>query len=125
MFNYKSKPDYKSNFKFNNCKFLYYQFLYASTVIEDASPIREPASPIATLIEKEQRPRLWQNLLSLALTPTLALHLFLNIIIKDSAYELTDIAELIKETDGNILIEPDKNTMKCKMESIKQHLALM
>ena len=36
------------------------------------------------------------------------------------AYELTDIAELIKdETDGNFIIEPDKNTMKCLME-IKQ-----
>ena len=36
------------------------------------------------------------------------------------AYELTDIAELIKkETDGNVIIEPDKNTMKCLME-IKQ-----
>ena len=33
------------------------------------------------------------------------------------AYELTDIAELIKETtDGNVIIEPDKNTMKCLME---------
>ena len=36
------------------------------------------------------------------------------------AYELTDIAELIKEeTDGNVIIEPDKITMKSKME-IKQ-----
>ena len=39
--------------------------------------------------------------------------------ITPGAYELTDIAELIKEeTDGNV-IEPDKNTMKCLME-IKQ-----
>ena len=36
------------------------------------------------------------------------------------AYELTEKAELIKgETDGNVIIEPDKNKMKCKME-IKQ-----
>ena len=36
------------------------------------------------------------------------------------AYELTDIAEITKEeTDGNVIIEPDKNTMKCLME-IKQ-----
>ena len=36
------------------------------------------------------------------------------------AYELTEIAELIKEeTNGNVIIEPDKNTMKCLME-IKQ-----
>ena len=36
------------------------------------------------------------------------------------AYELTEIAQLIKEeTNGNVIIEPDKNTMKCLME-IKQ-----
>ena len=36
------------------------------------------------------------------------------------AYELTEIAELIKEeTNGNVILEPDKNTMKCLME-IKQ-----
>ena len=40
--------------------------------------------------------------------------------ITPGAYELTDIAELIKEeTDGNVIIEPDKNTRKSKME-IKQ-----
>ena len=40
--------------------------------------------------------------------------------ITPGAYELTDIAELIKEeTYGNVIIEPDKNTMKCLME-IKQ-----
>ena len=33
------------------------------------------------------------------------------------AYELTEIADLIKEeTNGNVIIEPDKNTMKCLME---------
>ena len=37
--------------------------------------------------------------------------------ITPGAYELTDIAELLKEeTDGNVIIEPDKNTMKCLME---------
>ena len=37
--------------------------------------------------------------------------------ITPGAYELTDIAELIKEeTDGNVIIQPDKNTMKCLME---------
>ena len=36
------------------------------------------------------------------------------------AYELTQKAELIKEdTNGNVIIEPDKNTTKCLME-IKQ-----
>ena len=33
------------------------------------------------------------------------------------AYDLTEIAELIKEeTNGNVIIEPDNNTMKCFME---------
>ena len=37
--------------------------------------------------------------------------------ITPGAYELTDIAELKKEeTDGNVIKEPDKNTMKCLME---------
>ena len=40
--------------------------------------------------------------------------------ITPGAYELTEIAELIKkETNGNVIVEPDKNTMKCLME-IKQ-----
>ena len=38
------------------------------------------------------------------------------------AYELIEIEELIKEeTDCHVIIEPDKNTMKCIME-IKQRL---
>ena len=42
------------------------------------------------------------------------------------ACELTELAELIKEeTKGKVTIEPDKNTMKCKMEKNKGHLALM
>ena len=41
----------------------------------------------------------------------------INKAITPGAYELTEIAELIKEeTDGNVIIEPDKNTMKCLME---------
>ena len=40
--------------------------------------------------------------------------------ITPGAYELTEVAELIKEeTEGIVIIEPDKNTMKCIME-IKQ-----
>ena len=35
-----------------------------------------------------------------------------------SAYELIEIAELIKEeTNGNVIIEPEKNAMKCLMET--------
>ena len=41
-------------------------------------------------------------------------------IITSGAYELSEIADIIKEkTEGNVIIEVDKNTMKCKME-IKQ-----
>ena len=44
----------------------------------------------------------------------------INKVITPGAYETTEIAELIKnETDGNVIIEPDKNTRKCLME-IKQ-----
>ena len=40
--------------------------------------------------------------------------------ITPGVYELTDIADLIKEeVDGNVIIEPDKNTMKC-IKEIKQ-----
>ena len=40
--------------------------------------------------------------------------------ITQGVYELTEIAKLIKEeTNGNVIIEPNKNTMKCLME-IKQ-----
>ena len=43
-----------------------------------------------------------------------------NIAVIPSAYELLEIAEIIKEeTNGNVIIEPDKNTMKCLIE-IKQ-----
>ena len=38
--------------------------------------------------------------------------------ITPGAYELTEIAELIKEeTNGNVIIEPDKNTMKSLMKT--------
>ena len=44
----------------------------------------------------------------------------INKAITPGAYELTEIAELIKEeTDGNVIIEPDKKTMKSLMD-IKQ-----
>ena len=96
------------------------QFLYASTVIVDDEALPQALSsdpnfthnpnPISTsspnnisiLNYKYKR----VPLLYSTITP--------------GAYELTDIAELIKEeTDGNVIIEPDKNTMKCLME-IKQ-----
>ena len=92
------------------------QFLYASTVIEDdealpralsSDPNLNPistSSPNITSILNHNYKEI--PLLYLTITP--------------GAYELTDIAEVIKEeTDGNVIIEPDKNTMKCLME-IKQ-----
>ena len=46
------------------------------------------------------------------------------IAITPGAYELTGIAQLInEETNGNVIIEPDKKTMKCLME-IKQEVQL-
>ena len=37
------------------------------------------------------------------------------------SYELTEIAELREEeTNGNVIIEPDKNTMKCLLEIKKR-----
>ena len=92
------------------------QFLYASTVIEDdealpralssdpnLNPISTSSPNITSILNYNYKgiPLLYSNI-----TP--------------GAYELTDIAELIKEeTDDNVIIEPDKNTMKCLME-IKQ-----
>ena len=43
-----------------------------------------------------------------------------NLAVPPGAYELTEIAQLFKkETNGNVIVEPDKNTMKYLME-IKQ-----
>ena len=99
------------------------QFLYASTVIEGeaiqelASPIRRPASPIAEPLRSNNNTG--SNITSVLNYNYKGIPL-LNSTIIPGAYELTDIAELLKEeTDGNVIIEPDKNTMKCLME-IKQ-----
>ena len=41
-------------------------------------------------------------------------------IIPPGSYELTDMADIIKqETNNNVLIQVDKNTMKCKMEVLQ------
>ena len=92
------------------------QFLYASTVIEDdealpqalssdgnLNPISTSSPNITSILNYNYK---GNPLLYSTITP--------------GAYELTDIAELKKEeTDGSVIIEPDKNTMKCLME-IKQ-----
>ena len=91
-------------------------FLYASTVIEDDEALPQALSsdpnlnPISTS-SPNIKSILNHNYKGIPL---------LYSTITPGAYELTDIAELIKEeTDGNVMIEPDKNTMKCLME-IKQ-----
>ena len=92
------------------------QFLYASTVIED-----DEALPRALI----SNPNLNPISTSSPNNTSILNHNYKGIpllysTITPGAYELTDIAELIKEeTDGNVIIEPDKNTMKCIME-IKQ-----
>ena len=92
------------------------QFLYASTVIEDDEALPQALSsdpnlnPISTASP---------NITSILIHNYKRIPLLYSTI-TPGAYELTDIAELIKEeTDGNVIIEPDKNTMKCLME-IKQ-----
>ena len=92
------------------------QFLYASTVIEGEA-IRELASPIAEPLSSNNNTD--SNITSVLNYNCKGFPLLYSLI-TPGAYELTDIAELIKEeTDGNVIIEPDENTMKCLME-IKQ-----
>ena len=90
------------------------QFLYASTVIED-----DEALPRALSSDPNLNPISSSNITSILNSNYKGIPLQYSTI-TPGAYELTDIAELIKEeTDGNVIIEPDKNTMKCLME-IKQ-----
>ena len=92
------------------------QFLYASTVIEDdeALPRSLSSDPILNSISTSS-----PNITSILNHNYKGIPLLYSAI-TPGAYQLTDIAELIKEeTDGNVIIEPDKNTMKCLME-IKQ-----
>ena len=101
------------------------QVLHASTVIDD-SPIREPASPIHEVASPTGEPLSSNNNKNTDSNITSVLNYnykgipLLYSTISPGAYESTEIAELIKEeTDGNVIIEPDKNTIKCIME-IKQ-----
>ena len=131
------------NVKRNN-----YQFFYASTVIEDSdgSPIVEPFSSNTntntdtntntnTNKERAKPPAMAEPLIS-RISPdsnitSVVIYNYKGIpllysTITPGSYELTDIAELIEEEiDGNVIIEPDKNTMKCKMEIKKGALSLM
>ena len=90
------------------------QFLYASTVIEDDEALPQALSSNLNPISTSS-----PNITSILIHNYKGTPLLYSTI-TPGAYELTDIAELIKEeTDGNVIIEPDKNTMKCLME-IKQ-----
>ena len=89
------------------------QFLYARTVIEGeairelASPIREPASPIAEPLSSNNNNNTYSNITSVLNYNYKGIPLLCSTI-TPGAYELTDIAELIKEeTDGNVIIKPD------------------
>ena len=90
------------------------QFLYASTVIEG-----EEALPQALSSGPNPYSNSRPNITSVLNYNYKGIPLLYSTI-TPGAYDLTDIAELIKEeTDGNVIIEPDKNTMKNLME-IKQ-----
>ena len=92
------------------------QFLYASSVIEDDEALPQALSSDRNL-----------NLISTSSPNNTSILNYnykgiplLYSTITAGAYELTDIAQLIKEeTDGNVIKETDKNTIKCLME-IKQ-----
>ena len=92
------------------------QFIYASTVIED-----DKALPRALSFD----PNLNRISTSSLNITSILNHNYKGILllystITPGAYELTDIAEIIKEeTDGNVIIKPDKDKMKCLMK-IKQ-----
>ena len=96
------------------------QFLYASTVIDGnseawAKPHDDVAEPLISNNNNNT-----ESIITSVLNYNYKGIPLLYSTITPGAYELSDIAELIKEeTDGNVIIEPDKNTMKCIME-IKQ-----
>ena len=91
------------------------QFLYASTVIDSEE------TSIGNLSSNSNSNSNTNSIDSSNITSVLN-HNFKGIpllysTITTGACELTDIAELIKEeTDGYVIIEPDKNTMKSRME---------
>ena len=97
------------------------QFLYASTVREDdeALPRALSSDPNLNPISTSS-----PNVTSILNYNYKVIQLLYSTI-TSGAYELTDIAELIKkETDGNVIIEPDKNTMKYLMEKKVQLISM-
>ena len=96
------------------------QFLYASTVIDGNSEAwAKPHDDVAEPLISKNNNNTESNITSVLNYNYKGIPLLYSTI-TPGAYELYEIAELIKEeTDGNVIIEPDKNTMKCIME-IKQ-----
>ena len=96
------------------------QFLYASTVIGDDEALPQALSSDSNFTHNPNPISTSSPNITSVLNYNYKGVPLLYSTITPGAYELTDIAELIKEeTDGNVIIEPDKNTMKCLME-IKQ-----
>ena len=100
------------------------QFFYASTVIDSEEIPMENLSSISNSNSNCNSNSNTNSMNSSKITSILNYNYkgipLLYSTITPGAYELTDRAELIKEeTEGNVMIEPDKNTMKSRME-IKQ-----
>ena len=96
------------------------QFLYASTVIADEEALPQALSSDLNFAHNPNPISTSGPNITSILNYNYKRIPLLYSTIAPGAYELTDIAELIKEeTDGIVIIEPDKNTMKCLME-IKQ-----
>ena len=96
------------------------QFLYASTVIGDEEALSQAPSSDPNFTHNPNPIYTSSPHITSILNYNYKGIPLLYSTITLGAYELTDIAELIKkETDGNVITEPDKNTRKCLME-IKQ-----
>ena len=96
------------------------QFLYASTVIGDDEALPQALSSDPNFTHNPSTISTSSPNITSILNYNYKGVPLLYSTITPGAYELTDIAKLIKEEpDGNVIIEPDKNTMKCLME-IKQ-----
>ena len=93
------------------------QFLYASTVIGDEEALPQaPSSDPNFTHNPNPISNSSPNITSILNYDYKGIPLLYSTI-TPGAYELTDIAELIKEeTEGNVIIEPDKNTIKSLME---------
>ena len=89
------------------------QFLFASTVIEDEEALPQALSSDPNFAHNPNPISTSSPKITSILNYNYKGMPLLYSTITPGSYELTDKAELIKEeTDGNVIIEPDKNTMK-------------